>query len=259
MTPGEPIVGIVAALPDEARCLGVTGARFGGSVPIGDSVLVHIAGMGAANAHTAAKALVNEGATALVSWGFAGALAPQLLPGAVVVPTRIIDTQNRAYAVTADWSDRLRRTLTNNTDITLQTGTMLTCTSTIQSSTEKRNLRQAFQAVAADMEGAAIAAVAQEAGLPFIVIRSISDSAHMCLPSTVLSMIDTNGRLHPFQGLLQLLRHPRQTPALLNVARGARQARCSLRIVFEVTAPRLLVRDDFAFKDRGPPPCPEGT
>ena len=70
-------MGIIAALPQECRCLKKVNA----------SVLC--SGVGAERAAWAANQLVKAGSDRLVSWGFAGGLDPTLKPGTLLLPKQI--------------------------------------------------------------------------------------------------------------------------------------------------------------------------
>ncbi|MGH8472465.1 MAG: hypothetical protein ACREVJ_08455, partial [Gammaproteobacteria bacterium] len=94
-------LGIVTALPVEARCI----AKALGSVPgltrLGDTLL-YVSGIGQARARQAAEMLVAQGARALLSWGTAGALASFLRPGDVIVPDTLL-VSDAPFPVDAAW------------------------------------------------------------------------------------------------------------------------------------------------------------
>jgi adenosylhomocysteine nucleosidase len=81
----DRIVGIVAALDAEARAFGPAARRRGGV--LADGTLLTVSGMGAELAAPAACRLIEAGASALLSFGFAGGLDPKLRAGSVVLPS----------------------------------------------------------------------------------------------------------------------------------------------------------------------------
>ncbi|MDQ3960203.1 MAG: purine phosphorylase, partial [Pseudomonadota bacterium] len=85
------MLGIVAALPAEARSL--TGQRVppGQAIRLGGATLLYVSGMGQARARSAADQLLGQGAQALVSWGTAGALERTLTAGTLILPTTVTD------------------------------------------------------------------------------------------------------------------------------------------------------------------------
>ncbi|MGH8575019.1 MAG: purine phosphorylase, partial [Gammaproteobacteria bacterium] len=103
---GAPI-GVVAALPAEARCLSGGGGRPCPHKRCPDEcVRVSLSGMGQARAYRAARSLAGQGVSALVSFGTAGALAPRLAAGDVVLGTAVLFGQEIIEA-DPDWPSRL--------------------------------------------------------------------------------------------------------------------------------------------------------
>lgn len=250
VTVQESTLGIVAALPNEARCLGITGDNRAGLHRSEDGLLLYVSGVGPANARKAAELLVDEGANALAVWGVAGALTPDISRGALVLPKRIVNTRREAWAVASDWHKRLHDALVAHTDLDVRTGDVVTSTTVAATARDKLHLQQTHHTVAVDMESAAVAAVAAQAELPFIVVRSIADDVTMELPSSAFAFIDEQGRLHALRGLLHWARHPGQTAALLQTARAMKKAQGSLDTVAAQVGPRLLLSDSAATNRR---------
>ena len=112
-------VGIVAALPVEARALGPARARPDGLSTLVDDTLVAVSGMGAAAATARANALVAAGADALVSFGLAGGLDPALAPGAILVPREVIADDGAALPTDAAWCAQVAQTRLIILDVTI--------------------------------------------------------------------------------------------------------------------------------------------
>ena len=74
------VLGIVAALEMEGRWI------------LASEPLVEVSGGGEERARAAAHSLLERGASALVSWGVAGGLDPELEPGSVVLPDAVVHT-----------------------------------------------------------------------------------------------------------------------------------------------------------------------
>jgi adenosylhomocysteine nucleosidase len=195
--------GIVVGLRAEARI-----ARRSGW-------LVAIGGGTAVGAESAARELVGQGATALVSFGLAGGLDPALRPGDVVVPSFLL-------------VDGLRLP-TNPTLLgKASDGTLLCGQVAVANAADKRYLFEMTGAASVDLESGAVARVAMEHGLPFAALRAICDPAERSLPSAALAALDARGTI----GLLRVVRsvaaHPGQLPTLLALARDAAAARRAL-------------------------------
>jgi len=95
--------------------------------------------------------------------------------------------------------------------------------------TEKRRLGRETGAAMADMESAAVAAVATEAGLPFAVLRAICDPAGRALAPAALVALDRSGRIGPLRLAWSVLTRPGQVPLLIALARDAAMAQRALR------------------------------
>src|ERR1700676_1133065 len=99
--------GVVAALDLEARSFRPRTRRRDGLFEVGDGTLVAVSGMGRAAAVDAAGALVDAGATALVSWGLAGGLDPALQAGTICLPSMVVSRDGAAFATDLHWREIL--------------------------------------------------------------------------------------------------------------------------------------------------------
>ena len=93
-------IGVVTGMMFEAAILNRWQAALGANAP-----MVEVAGVSPATADSKARALLERGAGALVSFGVAGALDPALAAGTLVLPARIIgenrDGQPEASSIAA--------------------------------------------------------------------------------------------------------------------------------------------------------------
>src|SRR5690606_2919639 len=98
---------------------------------------------------------------------------------------------------------------------------------TALATTAAKRAEAASGAVAADMESAAIAAVARRSGKPFVALRVIVDAAGDALPPDPERFIDERGiqRLAP---ALAAALQPAQWPVLWMLSQRYRAARLSL-------------------------------
>jgi adenosylhomocysteine nucleosidase len=229
-------VGLVVALKAEARSLIKTAVAPETCVRLSDSTLLRLAGMGPERARNAAKSLINAGATALVSWGCAGALQVSILPGTLVLPEKILASDQTSLPVDQPWRERLLQCLQPHVDIT--TGTLIESLSVVNGPPEKTALFERSGALVVDMESAAIACVAAAAERPFLAVRAVSDSATMTLP--FLNATDAFGRVHLFRLLTDLIRRPHLLPNVIRVGLAFRAAQNTLKKVVRLSGPRLL-------------------
>jgi adenosylhomocysteine nucleosidase len=217
-------VGIVAALASEARALAPEHralAPRGEVLALEDHALLSVSGMGWDAAHAGAERLVRSGATALASFGTAGALDPALECGAVIVPREVRVLDGPALPTHARWREALLAALPR--DCQVSDGALLTSAVPLGSRLDKAIAWRESGCVAVDMESAAVAERAAAAAVPFLVLRVIVDTAADDLPEAVLAASGAGGvaigRL-----VLGLAFAPVSIPAVRSLARRFRIA-----------------------------------
>jgi adenosylhomocysteine nucleosidase len=198
-------LGIVVGLAAEARI-----ARRHGEVAIG--------GGGAAGAMAAAEHLVARGARALLSFGVAGGLDPDLRPGDIVVPAAVLYA-GQHYFTDVDLCLALGGTTVN---------LLLAGDAVVADAVAKRLLSAQTGASAVDLESGAVARVAHRHRLPFAVLRAVCDPAHRSLPAAALAAVNGAGEIRALGMLGSIVARPRQLPELLRLARDAALARRAL-------------------------------
>lgn len=184
-------VGLVVALPAEARSVGVRGLRAGDCARWRHGWIA-LSGVGPHNALRAAERLLACGVTRLANWGVAGALDARLAPGDVVLPDRICyRTDAPGFATDADLCVVLGRALAGSLHV--RGGTLWSATQPVATRAAKQALAERSGAVAVDMEAAAIAAVAARAKIPFIALKAICDSSVREVPPAITRALDAGG------------------------------------------------------------------
>lgn len=221
------IVGMVVALEEEARTLLPRGdLHRETTLCITPSVGMRLCGMGPDRAAQAARALLAEGATALVSYGVAGALAPGLTSGALLLPDRV-SFLGTCWAVDAPWRARIQHCL--GPHVNLADGLLLTLKEPVATAAEKARLRHETGAVAVDMESGAVLAAAAAAGVPGVVLRAIVDPADVSLPRSAWEGLDGHDRPRVTDVVKTLLRRPWELAAMLRLGIHFRTAIHGLR------------------------------
>lgn len=233
-------VGVVAALPAEARCLVSHRIRMGETYAFGGTRgLVHVAGIGGPAARQACDALLAAGARALVSWGCAAGIDGALAAGTVVIAGDVIDAAGRVWSSTPDWSDRVADRLGNGTGLRITRGT-LACPSTVLRTPLEKHVLAHDDIIAADMESAAIAESASRVGAPCLIVKAVADTASMSIPASVSDAIDAVGRVRLLRLGAGLLRRPADLSALPRLAWTFRAATRALRLVARYAESTLL-------------------
>lgn len=236
-------VGIVSALAVEARTLG-SAERHGPELGrLADGALLAVSGIGRAAAAAAARRLVLAGAGALASFGMAGGLDPTLMCGTVLLPEEVAAPASSSGVVlptSSSWRERLRAAVPASCIVC--GGKLLTTDRPIGQPAEKSAAWRDQGAAAVDMESAAIAQVAGQAGLPFVVLRVIVDTSADEVPAAVIAA-SAGGRLRIGRLIAGVLGTPGDWAALIRLSARYRIASGVLAAVAaaESAARRALV------------------
>jgi hopanoid-associated phosphorylase len=153
---------------------------------------------------------------AVVSFGLAGALAPDLQPGHLIVASTVVADGER-YDCEPDRRAKMLKTL----ELTPGRRILAASNRMVTSVTAKAALFNRERADAVDMESGIAAQAARRHGLPLIVLRAISDAADRELPPAVLSGMTPDGGMDLGGVLGALARKPGQLPELIRTAREA--------------------------------------
>ena len=197
-------IGIIGAMESEVRELisrldspvteSFSGVDFHLGRLLGKQVVIARCGVGKVFAAICAEIMILKYSPALlVNTGVAGAIAPGIITGDVVVARRLVqhdmDTSplgdpkglisgiNVIYFETDVRAKDILLAAATELEISASQGTIATGDRFVASREEKERLLSEFTASACEMEGGAVAQVAYVNKTPFIVIRAISDSA----------------------------------------------------------------------------------
>jgi len=160
----------------------------------------------------------------LVSFGLAGALAPELRVGEVIVSTDVIAANKRWWAG-RQFRDRVADLARG---IGARQGAVLGVEAILATAAQKSRAWNETRASAADLESDIVAALATSAGIPFVVVRAISDPAQRELPPAALLPLSEDGVPKLARVLASVLRRPNQITALIGLARDTRTALSAL-------------------------------
>lgn len=216
--------GFIAAMKSECRMLS-NSPLPGRATRLSNGALLVLSGIGRNHAAAGAEVLIKEGATAVISWGFAAGLARGVGPGTLILPERIISRDRETLL-----SDRLIYELIRNSlsdRIPHLRGALAESSRILKSSDEKKLLFQKTGALAADMESAAVAEAANAVGLPFLAVRVILDSSTNTMPTCALASIGEYGGIR-FSRFIRNL-SPREIRGLSVLALNQWKARATLK------------------------------
>lgn len=200
-------------------------------------VLLIQTGIGSARARSITlQILESESWDVVISTGFAGALNSSPI-GSLVVGHEVLlgqssewpDSDPQRIACHPEWvNTSLNIKLMG--PYPLQVGRFVTMDQVLTCAFQKHMLGKRTGAVAVDMESGAIGQVAQQHGLPFLIVRAISDGVNEDLP------VDFNVFLKPFGwvgGARYILTTPQCWKGIFRLYRNSKQAALQLSRFFE--------------------------
>ncbi|MBO0715794.1 MAG: adenosylhopane nucleosidase [Rhizobiales bacterium] len=199
--------------------IALVGLAFEARIAAGPGVLVVCRG------HETADLLrlaIGAGCRSIISFGVAGGLAPDLLPGDCVVASAIIDYPAVRPAEPL-WSRKLAEVIPD-----ARHGPIMGVNSVVSDPADKRKLHAFTRAVAVDMESHLVARLADAHGLAFAAVRVIIDPAHRAVPPAALLAMAPGGSTDLSAMLREILARPSQVSPLMRLAADAIAARAAL-------------------------------
>lgn len=207
--------------------------RFGA----GRFAKIDCCGPGEGAARNWVNALKNPGDQRVILVGVAGGLSPRARPGKAFV---ISDARNAS-----DNSSSLKpgmtspRGITGSIDSQDSSITATACSTNVPVTTiiEKHDLHQRTNADLVDMESFAFAQTAEARGIPWSIIRGVSDGPNDILPAAMTQFVDARGRTQIGPVLWNLLKRPALLKDMLRLRRASidsmRAATALLREIYQ--------------------------
>ncbi len=216
-------LGVITGLAQEADCLDVFPA--GGRPPVG------IAAARPAKAAALAGEMISNGCKALLSFGMAGGLNPDLKAGDVVFASSVKAPDGTVFETSRPWLETVRAAIGEGggegEGVTV--AAIAGSDRVIATPAAKRALAEETRAAAVDMESHAVAAAAEDAGVPFLAIRAVADPVDRAIPAWVLGKISDGGRPRTGAILAGLALRPWGLAALIGLKGDSDRALRSLR------------------------------
>jgi len=203
---------ILTALLPEAQALkqGLQLTKVAAPVPFwtGDGVALAVVGIHAARLAEVAQIPAVASIRGVLMAGLAGALAPDLAVGDVVIDAPASFTGALPHGA--------------------RLGRIHTADAIIATPAEKQRLFASTSCVAVDMETETARRFAKERGAAFLTVRAISDAAKDALDPALLHLIDDQGRPRIGRAVAMLCRNPEKLPSLLHLQRATTMALSNL-------------------------------
>ena len=244
------MIAIVAAMDREVRGIRQEGLGLPGGPT---AIMVKVSGTGKDNAVSGIKSLLESPTPPdiVLSVGYAAALKDDLKTGDLVISkqfhinegTEVLESDSRLVDLTRgilDRSEELRGFI----------GDSVTVPHVAASKREKMELVNRTDALIANMEDYWIGKGAIEAGVPFISVRAVVDTAEQNMPGFVAGLGNAGpGRQALSVGVHAIVR-PWTVPSLLNLSNQVKVAQESLgsfvpAFLARLTAPEIYAMSDY--------------
>lgn len=220
---------VVTGLTQEANCLH------------GDGVATLCSGADAQALRTALAARNDAEYSAVISFGLAGGLDPELEPGDPVVATRAVSAFEPSESDARSRS-ALRQVLVagfSGAGISARHGAVAGVDAPVLTVAGKSALRASSGAIAVDMESHLADEFARRRGLPFAIVRVVGDPAARALPALATKAVKPSGGVDVPFVMRELARQPAQLADLVRAGLDARAAFATLRRCGGLLSPLL--------------------
>ncbi|MEO9136266.1 MAG: phosphorylase [Casimicrobiaceae bacterium] len=201
-----------------APVVAVTGLAVEARIAAGPGVRALAGGLDVPQLSAALEREVARGVSAIISFGIAGGLVPDLTPGVWVVGRGIVTPTIYRPCDTA-WTRMLRERLPG-----ARFADLAGSDAPVTEPAAKCALQRVTSAVAVDTESHIAAAVAAAHGLPFAAFRVIADPVGRALPPAASVALRAGGMIDVAAVVRSLARTPGQLPLLVRTAIDARTA-----------------------------------
>lgn len=175
-----------------------------------------------------ARHLTSQKVSRLISFGLAAGLSEDLVAGDLVLGGSVM-TANNAWEADQDWNSSFLDRMSSGLCVPVWGSRTL-----VQSVEHKDMIYRRSGCLVADMESQAVAFAAQEAGIPFNIVRSISDSHDVDLPPAALSALKEDGSVDYKSVYASIKQQPSQIMDLIGLGVNTSKAMKSLRQAVKV-------------------------
>ncbi len=178
-----------------------------------DQITVECIGMRGCHLRQVLPRYAHHRVAGVIVAGVAGALAPELSIGDLVIDTNSTHAQRVAEFMNA-MSSQPR----------VRVGPIHTSKELVSTARAKKQLHKETKALAVDMENAYTRQLADRRHIPWLGIRAISDTAFENISPQVVHFVDGTGNARPWDITISLARKPMLIPQLIRLGRNTQSA-----------------------------------
>lgn len=178
-----------------------------------DQMKVDIIGIRAKHSREVFPRYAHSRVVGVITAGLAGALSPELDTGDIVIDSASTNVSELAQFMD-NMSGRKR----------VFVGPIHTSRHVVATTIEKKRLFAESQALAVEMENSYTREFALRRKIPWLGIRSISDTAFEAVPQEVMKFVDSSGNVKAWDLTKGLARHPGLIPAVVRLGKHTHAA-----------------------------------
>tara|TARA_B100000953_G_scaffold280729_1_gene257712 strand:+ start:579 stop:1295 length:717 start_codon:yes stop_codon:yes gene_type:complete len=221
-------LGIITALPAEAKCFQAKKINFKSPIEIERNIFLCISGIGYKSSLYAANELIKLNVDALISWGIAGATCDLVNTGDLIL-AKAVKRHKNIYKTSNEWCKKIIYHF-QGSSLKILNEDIVSTEEICSTPVKKMNLFKKTKASVVDMESAAMAEVAMTNNLDFIIVRAIADNAILNIPDVVIKNIDNYGRIKIIKLMTSCMFRPSQINQIFLLAKSYKKALKSLEI-----------------------------
>jgi hypothetical protein len=194
-------LGVITGLKFEAEILRKAAKRKKTILPM----IASVAG-NQQRAYDIACGFAGQGARGLISFGIAGGLSHEAPVGTLILPNLVICEKGSEYHPDKIWRNAYLGRLPLM--MAPATGPLISLPIALELEMHKRKANQETGALGVDMESFGVAKAAKDCGIPFIVVRAISDSVTDTLPASLVPAMTEDGSISAGALLKGIIKNP---------------------------------------------------
>lgn len=178
-------------------------------------------------AEQAAKSLIDQGVTRLMSFGVCGGLAAGIITGDLILPSSVM-MNGEILPINSNWHAKVSQQLPY-----VKTGPIVSVSIAVTTPEGKAALHKTSQAIAVDVESFTVVKTALAHNLPTLIIRAVLDPANQSLPPAALGGVNDKGETQIWPVIKALMKHPQDLPDLIRLGGQNKRASFMLREAIE--------------------------
>lgn len=186
------------------------------------------------------QSVAETGINGFISFGIAGSLSSNANSGDLLIASHVVLADGNRLPCDVNWRHKIVEEL-SRLDIPLLEGAIAGSNVAVTSTKAKRELADASQAIAVDMESHIAARIADEKGKPLLVIRAIADSFDQALPKAAMAASGQTTFLGQLGAVMPaLIKSPGELPDLIRLGRQTNRALAALKRAAAIDLTRRL-------------------